>query len=94
MSVNSSANPAKRQLRDGLISNGHVILANQGSILDAIFLIQSFSPRFVHLCTSGRRVGYRELGFFERFTAGLGIALPREVEDNRCLTLGQVMERN
>ena len=39
-------------------------------------------------------MGYRELGFYERFTAGLGISLPRDVEDDRCLTLGQVMERN
>lgn len=89
-----SPDPKKREaniFRVG-IEPGDVVICNQASILDTLYLICNYSPVFTQIATNGKRVGFRVLGFYERMTHGLGIGHPQEIDN--LLTLEEVREAN
>lgn len=68
-------------MRD-VIQSGDLILSNQTSVLDFLFLEFAYSPVFTAIAFDSEtgQVGLRKVGMFETLTFALGLKFPTEVQ--------------
>ncbi len=69
-----------------VIRRGDVLLCNQVSLLDFIFLEMNYSPIFTAVCFDGKRYGLRRIGMFELPFYAMGVKFPRTVSDGQLIT--------
>ena len=63
------------------IGSEDVIISNNVSFLDYIFLEKEYGPVFTQIASKNGRYGLRKLGLFEIPLAAMGLRFPPEVKD-------------
>jgi hypothetical protein len=65
-----------------VIEAGDVIVSNQVSLLEWLFLEMAYSPCFTAVCIKDGRYGLRKVGMLEAPFYAIGLKFPREVSES------------
>jgi len=65
-----------------VIKSGDVIITNQISLLEFIYLEMKYSPLFTAVCYKAGKFGLRRIGILELPFYAMGIKFPQEVKES------------